>query len=40
MVAQNPPFLGSMHSGYTSQVDPNDPTKVIKKYGIFEYTEK
>lgn len=39
MAAQNPPLLGSVYSGYVPQADPNDPNKVIKKFGIFEFFE-
>ena len=35
----NPPLLGSVYNGYVPQVDPNNPNKVIKKFGMFEFSE-
>ena len=32
-------LLGSMYSGYNPTVSVNDPTKVIKTYGLFRFEE-
>jgi len=32
-------LLGSMYSGYKPVTSANDPTKVIKKYGLFRFEE-
>ena len=39
MVSQNPPLLGTVYSRYDAQVDPKDRTKVIIKFGIFEFSK-
>lgn len=39
MDTKNTPLLGSAYSGYVPQPDPNDPNKVIRKFGILEFYE-
>lgn len=42
MTTHNPhnhPLLGSIYSRCAPQADPNNPNKVINKFGIFEFSE-